>query len=802
MALTSSKSKYLDEYVDPVGKSVPRMEGRGAVTGQLKYAFDISFPNMLVGKMLRSPHPHARIISIDTTKAEALPGVKAVVTAKDTKLIKFGSNEYFFPHTVDQMALESDKVRYIGDELGAVAAVDEETADAALKLIDVKYEILPAVFDIEEAIKPGAPQIHEALNNIAVILPVNFGNPERMMKEADHVREDKFWCPVAHPAPMEPHVCVGQWETFTNKITLWSSSQAPFKCREALAKTLKMDLNDVRVIKMPTGGGFGGKLEMLPMDFAACLLSKKAGGFPVKISLTREEEFSTTRRKHGMIYKVKTGVKKDGTIVAMTGEVLADGGAYCSYGPTVLAAAIMRIFMVYKLQHFHMAGYRVYTNTPISGAMRGFGGVQSGFAIESHMDMLANDIGMDPVEFRLKNITTPNMVTVNKMVLTTNGLRECIEKACAASGWNEKHGKRKEIKRGIGIGIAADVMGSKMYKSHESAGAIVKVEEDGSVYLFTGAADTGQGSTTALSQITAQELGVSFSRIKCKSGDTEITPFDTGSFASRVTFISGNAALLGARDAKKQILEIVAKELSLNADDLDIKAEKVVKKKNMSFPNASVGNPEAGPPTKDFGGDNVLMNFDKALELCYSFNYGKQIIGRGSYNPKTTPIDFRTGEGNVSGSYGFEAQIAEVEVDTETGEIKLLELWDAHDIGKAINPQSVEAQIEGSLAMGIGYTFAEDLKFKNGRVLNANFAGYRVPRSIGIPKMNTILVETNDPEGPFGAKGMGEASLLPTAAAIANAVEDAIGVRIKDLPLTPEKVIRALKEKEAQKSLS
>ncbi|MDE2027374.1 MAG: molybdopterin-dependent oxidoreductase [Candidatus Omnitrophica bacterium] len=778
MGLTAKKSKFEDQYVDPVGKSVPRLEGKGIVTGQLKYAFDVSFPNMLVGKMLRSPHAHAKILSIDTSKAEALPGVKAVVTARDTHQIKFGSNEYFFPHTVDQMALEADKVRYIGDELAAVAAVDEETADQALRLIDVKYEVLPGVFEIEEAIKPGAPQIHEALNNIALILPVNFNNPERMMKEADYVREDKFWCPVAHPSPMEPHVCVGQWETFTNKITLWSSSQAPFKCREALAKTLKMDLNDVRVIKMAVGGGFGGKLEMLPMDFAACLLSKKAGGLPVKICLTREEEFTTTRRKHGMIYRVKTGVKKDGTILAMMGDVFADGGAYCSYGPTVLAAAMMRIFMVYKIQHFKMTGYRVYTNNPISGAMRGFGGVQSGFAIESHMDLIAKDLGMDPVEFRLKNITGPNMVTVNKMILTTNGLRECIDKALKASDWANKRGKMKHLKKGIGIGIAADVMGSKMYKSHESAGAIVKVEEDGSVYFFTGAADTGQGSNTALSQIAAQELGVSFSRIKCKAGDTEITPFDTGSFASRVTFISGNAALLGARDAKRQILDVVAKEYKMSIEDLDIKAEKVIIKKE----------------------GRSLMSFDKALELCYSFNYGKQIIGRGSYNPKTTPVDFRSGEGNVSGSYGFEAQIAEVEVDTDTGEVKVLELWDAHDIGKAINPQSCEAQIEGSLAMGLGYTFYEDLRFKNGRVLNANFAGYRVPRAIGIPKMNTIMVETDDPEGPFGAKGMGEAALLPTSAAIANAVEDAIGVRIKELPITPEKIIKALKEKAVEKS--
>ncbi len=761
-------------YVNPVGKSVPRIDGKGIVTGQAKYAFDVSFPNMLVGKMLRSPHPHARILSIDTSKAEVLPGVKAIITAKDTYLIKFGSNEYFFPHTVDQQALESDKVRYIGDEIGAVAAVDEETAEEALKLIDVQYEILPAVFDMVEAMKPGAPQIHEAMNNIAVILPVNFGNVDRALKESDYVREDIFYSQAAAHAALEPHVCVGQFETFSNKITLWSSSQAPFKCREALAKCLKMDLNDVRVIKLAVGGGFGGKLEMLPMDFAVCLLSRKCGGLPVKITYSREEEFSFSRRKHAMLYKLKSGIKKDGTLMAISGEVIADGGAYCSYGPTVIAAAIMRTFMVYKIKNFRINGYRVYTNNPISGAIRGFGGVQSGFSVESHIDLLAQGIGMDPIEFRLKNITEPNMVTINKMYLSSNGLKECIEKAATASNWKEKRGKQKHLCRGIGIGVAADVMGSKMYKSHESAGSIVKVEEDGSVYLFTGAADTGQGSNTALSQIAAHELGVSYSRIRCKSGDTEITPFDTGSFASRVTFISGNATKRAATDAKKQILSVVAEEHKLNIDDLDIIAEQVVNKTNNS----------------------IIMTFDKALDLCYSFNYGRQIIGRGSYNPKTTPVDFRTAEGNVSGSYGFEAQIAEVEVNKETGQVKVLKMWDAHDIGKAINPQSVEGQIEGSIAMGIGYTFYEDLKFRNGRVVNPNFANYRLPKSIGAIPIETIMIETNDPEGPFGAKGMGEASLLPTSAAIANAIEDAIGVRMKELPITPDKILKAIKEKE------
>jgi CO/xanthine dehydrogenase Mo-binding subunit len=469
-------------------------------------------------------------------------------------------------------------------------------------------------------------------------------------------------------------------------------------------------------------------------------------------------------------------VKKDGTLMAITGEVIADGGAYCSYGPTVVAAAIMRLFMVYKIQHIRLMGFRIYTNNPICGAIRGFGGVQSGFAIESHMDMLARGIGMDPVEFRLKNATDPNTVTVNKLILSSNGLKECIVKAAQASGWKSKYGKKiksaGDTVRGIGLGIAADVMGSKMYKAHESAGSIIKVEEDGSVYLFTGAADTGQGSDTALSQIAAQELGVCYERIRIKAADTEITPFDTGSFASRVTFISGNATKNAAADAKRQILEVVARELKLNSENLDMKDEQVVRKD-----------------------DGVsLLSFDQAVALCYSFNYGHLIIGRGVYNPTTTPIDFRTGEGNVSGSYGFEAQIAEVEVNKKTGEVKVIKMVDVHDVGFPINPASVHGQIEGSIMMGLGYTFYEDLKFSEGRVLNPSFSKYRIPRSVDKIPIESIFVETNDPQGPFGAKGMGEASLLPTSAAIANAIHDAIGVQIKELPITPEKILKALKD--------
>lgn len=767
-----------NKTISPVGKSVPRIDAVEKAAGQATYVYDFKPQGTLVGKMLRSPHAHARILKIDTSQALVLAGVRAVVTALDAPKVKFGSNEYFFPYTVDQYPLEFEKVRYIGDEIAAVAAIDEETAQRALSLIKVEYEVLPAVFDPVEAMKPHSPQIHSSMNNIGVMLPVHFGNPDKALKESDYVREDVFYLPSAAHCALEPHVSVAQYETSTDKITLWTSTQAPFKVREALAKTLEMDSCDIRVLKLHVGGGFGGKLEMLPMDFAACLLSKKAQGAPVKIVCDRKEEFSYTRRKHPMIYKLKSGVKKDGTIMAITGEVIADGGAYCSYGPTVIAAAIMRIFMVYKIEHIRMMGFRVYTNNPVSGAIRGFGGVQSGFAVESHMDLLARGIGLDPLEFRLKNATDPDMVTVNKLIISSNGLKDCIRKAGQISDWSKKNGIKREVPkdivRGIGMGVAADVMGSKMYKSHESAGTIIKVEEDGSVYCFTGAADTGQGSDTVMAQIAAQELGVAYERVRIRAADTETTPFDTGSFASRVTFISGNATKNAAGDAKRQILEVVAQEFKLGSENLDIKDEAVV--------NISTG--------------SEVLSFDKAVELCYSFNYGRLIIGRGSYNPKTTPIDFRTGQGNISGSYGFEAQIAEVEVNKKTGQVKLVKMVDVHDIGYPINPASVHGQIEGSIIMGMGYTLFEDLKFTDGRVQNPSFSKYRIPRSVDAVPIESVFIETNDPQGPFGAKGMGEASLLPTAAAIANAIHDAVGIRIKDLPITREKILKAIKDKE------
>jgi 4-hydroxybenzoyl-CoA reductase subunit alpha len=754
-----------------IGQNAPHIEAKDKVLGRAIYAYDFKLANMLVGRFLRSPHAHAKLIKIDVTKAQALKGVHAVITREDTFKIKYGSNSYFFPFTDDQYPLATDKVRYIGEEVAAVAAETQEIAEAAIKLIEVEYEVLPAVFDLEEAMKPGAPMIQGKRNNVAIMIPAVFGDAEKAFAESDHIVEAEFRLPSQAHVCLEPHVAVAKYEE--GKYTLWASTQAPFRIRENLSKTLKVEQKDIRVIKLQVGGGFGGKLEMLPLDYCACVLAKKANR-PVKFSLSREEEFIYTRRKHPMIFKLKGGVKNDGTLTALAGSVIADGGAYCSYGPTVVAASIMRVGMSYKFKHCQIYGYRVYTNNPISGAIRGFGGVQSGFAFESLMDLLAQKVGMDPVEFHLKNATDPNFTAANGMEITTNGLKDCIRIASEHINWKKlKYEKREGY--GIGIGIAADVMGSKMYKSHESAGTIIRVEEDGSVILFTGSADTGQGSDTTMAQIAAQELGVNLSRIRVIAADTENTPFDTGSFASRVTFISGNATKRAAVDAREQIDAIVAKKWNIPVTQLVREGETIFDREN----------------------EYNRMTFMEAVKLCYSFDVGKMIIGRGVYNPPTKPVDLRTGQGNVSAGYSFEAQIVYLKVNKDTGRVKILKIVDAHDIGRAINPMAVEGQIEGSVVMGLGYSFYEDLKFKDGKGLNPNLTNYRVPHSTDIPEMESILFETNDKEGPYGAKGMAESALLPTAAAIANAIYDAVGIRLHEVPFTPEKILKALKEKEA-----
>ncbi len=752
-----------------IGKRLPRVDGIVKATGEAKYTADMVLPGMLYGKILRSPHPHARILNIDISKAKKLPGVRAVITGKDTPGKKYGRYQDDRPDLLDEYALAMDKVRYIGDEVAAVAAIDEDTAEEALDLIDVEYEKLPAVFDPEEAMKPGAPRIHDhAEHNVALKLLRNFGDVEKGFKESDYIFEDTFTTQGQTHCFLEPHAVLASFDQ-SGKLTVWSSTQNPFPVRAQLARALGMPESRIRVIKPHLGGGFGGKVELLSHDVCSSLLSKKTGR-PVKIVLTREEVFNATRQRHPMIMRLKTGVKSDGTLMAKECTNIADTGAYYGLGPTVMAVNFYVLTLIYRVPNISYEGSLVYTNKPVCGAQRGYGGPQIRFADDSQMDMIAEALAIDPVELRLKNAVQPGDITLIKARITSCGFKECLQKVAERTGWRDKRGKLPG-NRGIGIAGQGMVSGAKTYKNPFSSGALVEPQEDGTVILFTGASDIGQGLNTVLSQIVAEELGVGIEDVRIVAADTEITPFDQGTSSSRATMFAGNAVRLAAADARRQLFEAVAEKLEANPEDLEARDRKIFVK----------GSPEKG------------ISFSDAV-LASHLEKKQPILGRGYYVPNVERPS-PTGEGNISPSYSFSAYVAEVEVDTETGRVKVSRITTAHDCGFAINPMAVEGQIEGGIQMGIGHALSEGFFREEGQTLNPSFLNYGMATSLDMPEIKTIIVETIDPEGPFGAKEAGEGTMIPTNPAIANAVYDAIGVRIKDLPITPEKILKALEDK-------
>ncbi len=749
-----------------VGKRLPKVDSQVKVTGEARFTADMTLPKMLHGKILRSPHPHARILSVDTTGAERLMGVKAVITGKDTLGVRFGIH-------ADQQALAVDKVRYIGDEVAAVAATHEDLAEEALSLIKVEYEPLPAVFDPLEAMKPGAPQIHEGVeNNISANPEYSVGDVEKGYAESDYIREDVFTTQPQYHCTFEPRSALASYDT-TGKLTIWSSNQAPYPISQDLAKTLGMPHGKVRMIKPFMGGGFGAKREMLAADFCASLLSIKSGR-PVKIVYTREEEFIGTRRRHPMHLTLKTGVKKDGTLKAKELTIVADGGAYNSRGPAVVTLAGMELASLYRCNNVKFKGYHVYTNNPIGGPFRGFGQVQLRFADEVQLDMIAEAIGIDPVELRLKNAVQSGDVTASKRRITSCGFSDCLRKVADKAGWKKKRGSSTP-NRGVGIACNDYVVGARSAGGPDSSSALVKLHDDGSVTLLTGAADIGQGSDTTLSQIAAEELGVALEDVRITSADMEITPTDLGSFGSRVTFTAGNAVKMAAADAKRQLFEVVAEKLEANIDDLEAKEGRVYVK----------GNPEIGLSISEAVQEGILGK-------------GTHILGRGSYSAPSDPWDYQSGQGNLSPAYSYGAQIAEVEVDPTTGRIDVLKVTAACDCGFAINPMGLEGQIEGAIVCGTGMALYEDWSHENGLTLNPSLLEYKIPTSLDSPAVDSILVEPIDPLGPFGAKGVSEGAQVPVVAAVANAVYNAVGVRIKDLPITPEKILKALEEKKTK----
>jgi len=803
-----------------IGKPIAMVDAAGKTTGAGKYTDDLSLPGMLVGKILHSPYPHARIKRIDTSRAEKLDGVVAVVIGKDAP------NPYgILPVGHDEYALALDKVRYVGDNVACVAAVDEATADKALELIEVEYELLPAYFDPEESMKAETYLIHDNKpHNLEKDYHHVFGDPEKGFAEADHVAEARFIANEVTHAAMEPHCTLASFEIDPHtgnrgRLTVWSSTQVPYYLQHKLSLVLEMPMSQIRVIKPLVGGGFGGKSEVIPLEIIAGIAARKALA-PVKITYTREEVFWAHRGRPRTIIDLKTGITNDGRITAVKAKVIQDGGAYCSYGVVTILYSGALLGALYDIPNIQYDGYRVLTNKPVCGAMRGHGTVNVRFAFESQLDELAATIRTDPAEIRQRNLLTPPCITVNGLRVQSYGLPECIEKVVERSGWKQRKGK---LPKGRGLGVACShyVSGAanSIIRSDMPHSTVnIKIDRDGGVVIYTGASDIGQGSDTMVAQIAAETLGCSLSRVKVVAADTDLTPIDIGSYSSRVTFMNGNATLRAAEDVKKQIASAAARKMNCAPDELIFRDDNVSKRVNAGAgvppvqveqsSTASVSGHVEGQilrgslqqKRKDEGPKDSLT-FEEAVVAAIDFHGA--LSGTGSYAP---PADARGGKHKGAGvgpspAYSYSAQVAEVTVDEDTGEVTVHKVWAAHDCGRALNPVSVEGQIIGSVWMGMGQALTEEMVWKDGMLMNPGLLEYRSPSAVESPEVEPIIVESVDPEGPFGAKECSEGSLAATIPAIANAIYDAVGIRLHESPFTPERVLAALRAKRAQKKI-
>jgi len=764
-----------------IGRAFPKIEARSKVTGEIRYADDLTLPRMLYGKLLRSIYPHARILHIDTSRAEKLPGVFAVITGKDVP-IKYG----IMPSSQDEEALCVERVRFVGDPVAAVAAIDEETAERALALIEVAYEPLAPVMSIRDALDERLPQIHDYADhhNIHKFVSLEFGDLEAGFRAAEYIREDTFFYEGNTHLPLEQHAALAYFSP-EGKLTLWSATQTPHYVHRALEKTLRIPRARIRVVAAPVGGGFGGKTDPFSHEIAACKLAMLTGR-PVKITLTREEVFYTHRGRHPVLMWIKSGVKRDGQITALHFKTILDGGAYGSYGiaTTYYSGALQTV--TYKIPAYKFEGMRVFTNKPPCGPKRGHGTPQPRFGLEVHLDKIAHDLGLDPAEMRRRYVVEDGTQTVNHLTITTCGLRECIDRVVEASGWTEwtKAKGRKtntcvvrpssSVKKGLGIACSAYLSGAGLpiyWNDLPHSGVIVKVDRGGGVAVLCGSTDIGQGSNSLLAYIVAEELGLQPADIQVFTADTDLTPVDLGSYSSRVTVMTGNACLQAVRQVKQKILQAAAEKLLVPAESLLMREGVVICEDD----------------------EHRKLSFVEAVNLAEA-RFGT-LSGTGSYKPPKRAGPFKGSGVGPSPSYSYSACVAAVSVDTETGEVKVEKLWLAHDGGRAINPQLVIGQAEGGAYMGVGEALLEESAFRKGMHKIPSLLDYKSPTTLDTPAMQTILVETLDPEGPYGAKEAGQGPLLPVPPAIANAVFDAIGVRIDQVPITPDLVLKALEEK-------
>ncbi len=754
-----------------VGRPLAKVDGAAKVTGQTRFADDVMLPRMLHCKLLRSKIAHARILSIDVSKALAAPGVVAVATGKDLPT-PFG----ILPVSQDEHALCTDRVRFVGDPVAAVAAVDEDAAFDALSLIEVRYEPLPPIGSIDEGLAEAAEPIHDYgdSGNIHKLVSMEFGDTSEGFARADRVYEDLFFYEGNTHLPLEQHASVADFGP-DGRLTLWSSTQTPHYVHRALAKVLSLPPAKIRVVATPNGGGFGGKSDPFNHEIVVAHLSRVTGR-PVKICLTREEVFYCHRGRHPTLMKVRTGVKSDGAITAMHFQTVLDGGGYGSYGvaSTYYTGALQTV--TYKVPAYRFDGARVFTNKPPCGPKRGHGTPQPRFALEVQLDKIACDLGLDPAAIRRNHLHPANTLTANFLRVGSIGLGACIDKVVSASGWKKRRGKLPPG-RGLGIACSSYLCGAGLpiyWNRMPQSGVQLKIDRGGGVTVFCGSTDIGQGSDSILAAIVAEVLGIDPFDIRVVTGDTDLTPVDLGSYSSRVTLMTGNAAIQAAERAREMLVATAAVKLEIPPECVGFAGGRVF----------DVSDPDRG------------MTFAEAAVLAES-RFGT--LGTvGSYTPPPSAGRYRGAGVGPSPAYSYSAAVVEVEVDPETGIVTIPKIWIAHDVGKCINAALVMGQVEGSVYMGLGEAVMEEMAYRtdaNANVVHKfpSMLEYKSPTTKEMPEVETYLVEDPDANGPFGAKEVGQGPLLPIPPAVANAVFDAVGVRVDEVPVTPEKVLRALK---------
>src|SRR5213594_3388632 len=744
-----------------VGKSTPKLDGPDKVTGRTRYLHDVELPRLAHGKILRTRLPHARIVSVDTSRARALPGVLVVLTGADVEPRPFGFAK-------DQIALKRGKVRCIRDEVAAVAALTAAIAEEALALIEVEYEELPAVFDPLAALEPGAPLVHDERSTNLHDLRYRFshGDVEGALASAAAVVEDTYRLNFVTPACLGTMVAIADWDPAGN-LTMWTTTQAPFLYQRDLAEALGIGGDRIRVLQPAVGGNFGRGLDLYPIDVIAALLARAARR-PVKIEFDRVEEFLACPTREACAIWLRTAADRDGRLLARDAHVTVDGGAYTSWGSTTPYVMLSTVAGLYRVPNVRFDTTIAYTNNPYSGSMRGYGNPESTFAVESQMDDLADRLGMDRLELRRLNVSKPGDVNPQGFVLTSFAMGECLD-AAAEEIAKDPPPPVPGCKRGVGYaGMFHVGGGARIYRS-DGCGAIVKLDDFGKVTLIIGASEIGQGSETVLAMIVAETLGVPLERVDVVNSDTSVRPWDVGTHASRTTFVAGNAARLAAEKLRGDLL-------AMAAEQLEEPAERLAMNDGAIF--------VAAEPQR-------RLPYERVARAGHYAPGGRTLVAEAFYDPPTTMLD-KDLRGNVSATYAFAAQAVVLDVEEATGAIRVRRVVSAHDVGRALNPLAAEGQIHGGIHMGLGYALAERLVVENGQVLTASFMDYAILRAEDMPELVVRLIESHEAEGPFGAKGLGESGVIPVSAAVANAVHDAVGVRFTELPITPARVRAAL----------